>query len=185
MAIKYNIYIGNLIYKTSKGLLWVMAFVFLSIPLSAEISKGKFGIGANYPGLDVKIFLSDKLSLELKGQIEDNIIVGGLRGYYYLKTAMGRNKLKVSSEYYSNPEVKYLLFSGLEADFVSFDYDDHNGTGFAGEFFAGIEYFLRKNISAQLDLGPAMIFLEDEDTSEFVRGLEYVINFGIYYYFGK
>ena len=134
-----------------------------------EVAKSDFGIGVNYPGLGARYFLSDKISLEAKGQIEKDIFVGGLRGYYYF-----------------SPKAKYLLFAGLEGDFVTFKGDESKGTGFAGEIFVGSEYFFNKKFSVQLDLGPAYISLKDtKDTTESVSGLEYVVNFGINYYFGK
>ncbi|MEW6557574.1 MAG: hypothetical protein AB1349_09500 [Elusimicrobiota bacterium] len=132
------------------------------------VAKSDFGIGVNYPGIGMRYFLSDKICLEGKGQIEKDIFVGGLRGYYYF-----------------SPQAKYLLFAGLEGDFVSFKGDDSEGTGFAGELFVGSEYFFVKCLSVQLDLGPALVSLKDDDTSESVNGLEYVVNFGINYYFGK
>lgn len=97
------------------------------------------------------------------------MLVGGLRGYYYF-----------------SPQAKYLLFVGLKGDFVTFKGEDSKGTGFAGELFVGGEYFFVKSFSFQLDLGPALISLEDtKDTTESVSGLEYVVNFGINYYLGK
>lgn len=136
--------------------------------LFSEISKGNFAIGLNFPGFGARYFLSDRTSLELKGQYETDIIVGGLRGYYYF-----------------SPGSKYLLFAGLEGDFISFEGDDSKGSGIAGELFVGCEYFFAEKLSLQMDLGPAFVSLKDDDTSESVDGLEYVVNFGINYYFGK
>lgn len=130
------------------------------------VAKGDIGVGVNYPGAGVRYFLSDKISLELKGQYEKDIILGGLRGYWYF-----------------SPVKNILPFAGLEADYVSFKGESGSGTGIAGEIFAGIEYFFTRSFSAQLDLGPAYISLDA--AAESVSGLEYVVNFGINYYFGK
>lgn len=151
-----------------KSALFFCLLFTLSFPVYAELAKGDFGVGLNYPGLGVRYFLCDKISLEGKGQFEKDIFVGGLRGYYYFK-----------------PEAKVLPFIGLEADFVSFKGEESKGIGFAGELFVGGEYFFAKKLSLQLDFGPAYIFLKDKDTSEDVGGIEYVVNFGINYYFGK
>lgn len=151
-----------------RSALFFCLFFTFSFPVYAGFVKGDFGIGLNYPGFGVRYFLSDKISLEGKGQFEKDIFVGGLRGYYYFK-----------------PEAKVLSFVGLEADFVSFKGEESEGNGFAGELFVGGEYFFAKKLSMQLDFGPAYIFLEDKDTSEFVGDIEYVVNFGINYYFGK
>lgn len=134
----------------------------------AEIGKGKIGIGLNFPGIGLRYFLSDKLSLEAKGQFTKDIIVGGLRSYYYFKS-----------------ESKVLLFGGLETDFVSFKGDDSEGTGFAGELFVGGEYFFDKKFSLQLDFGPAYISLKDKDTSISDGGIEFVANIGVNFYFGR
>ncbi|HAX61226.1 MAG TPA: hypothetical protein DCX95_01505 [Elusimicrobia bacterium] len=146
-----------------------VVLLLFSTLLSGEVAKKDIAVGLNFPGLGVRYFLSDKISLEGKGQIEKDIFVGGLRGYYYF-----------------SPAAKYLLFAGLEGDFVTFKGDESEGNGIAGELFVGSEYFFAKGFSVQLDLGPAYISLKDtKDTSESVDGLEYVVNFGINYYFGK
>lgn len=133
-----------------------------------EVEKGDIGIGVNYPGVSVKYFTSDKLALELKGQAEKNIVIGGLRGYYYFSTGK-----------------KFLPFAGLEADFISFKGLDSKGTGFAAELFVGGEYFFGKKLSLQMDMGPAFVSLADKKTHISGRGLEYVVNFAINWYFGK
>jgi len=134
----------------------------------AGVSKGDFGVGLNYPGLGARYFFSDKMATELKVQTENNIFVGGLRGYYYF-----------------SPKAQYLLFAGLEGDFVTFKGDVSEGTGFATEVFVGGEYFFAKQLSLLLDFGTALISLADKSTSESVSGIEYVVNFGINYYFGR
>lgn len=159
-------------------LLTVVCMLFSFSFVFGEVGKGDFGVGINYPGLGARYFLSDKISLELKGQFETNITVGGLRGYYYFNPK-SKSKTKTKSK------STYLLFAGLEGDYVSFKGDVSKGTGLAGELFIGGEYFFTKSFSLQLDLGPALISLTDKDTSESVNGVEYVTNFGINYYFGK
>jgi len=148
------------------SLLTFVAFI-MSYSIYADVNKGKFGIALNYPGLGIKYFLSNKIAVELKGQNETDIFVSGLRGYYYF-----------------NPKAKYLLFTGLEADFISFKGKVSEGNGLATELFIGGEYFFIKNLSLQLDLGPTLISIQDKQTSESVSGIEYIVNLGINYYFG-
>ena len=81
------------------------------------------------------------------------------------------------------PEKKLIPFAGLEADLISFKGDESDGIGTALGIFAGLEYFFLEPFSLQLDLGPAIITLNDEDSSESVSGVEYVINIGLNYYF--
>jgi outer membrane protein W len=129
---------------------------------------GDFAVGVNYPGIGARYFLSDKVSLELKIQSEQNILAAGLRGYYYLK-----------------PSEKLLPFIGLELDYITFQGDYSKGTGTAGEFFVGAEHFINKKISIQMDIGIGLVTLNDTATSESVNGAESIVNFGINYYFGK
>lgn len=145
-------------------LLFSFSFVF------GEVAKGDLNVGVNYPGLSVRYFLGNKTALEVKGQFDTNIVVAGFRGYYYFK---------------SDSAGKFLPFAGLEADFVTFKGDVSKGTGIAGELFIGGEYSFSNKLSIQLDLGPGLVSLKDNNTSESVNGLEYVVNFGINYYLGK
>jgi hypothetical protein len=131
-----------------------------------SISQGAFGLGLNYPGLGARYFLTEHYCLEAKGQFEKDILVGGLRAYRYFRSA-GR----------------ILPFIGLEADYVHFKGEVSKGSGFAGELFAGGEYFFTRRFSAQLDFGPAYISLKDQPTAFSVGGIEYVLNFGINFYF--
>lgn len=146
------------------GLLVMLLFSSFS---HAEIGQGKSAIGLNYPGFGIRYFLSDNFAIEGRGQFTKDIVVGGLRSYYYFKL-----------------ESKVLLFGGLEADFVSFKGDKSKGTGFAGELFVGGEYFFAEKLSLQMDIGPAFISLKDKDTSISESGVEFVVNLGINYYFG-
>lgn len=152
-----------------RGIFFGFMVMLFSFSFShAEIGQGKFAVGLNYPGVGIRYFLSDKLSLEGRGQFTKDIIVGGLRLYYYFKS-----------------ESKVLLFGGLEADFISFTRDESEGTGFAGVLFVGSEYFFTDNLSLQLDIGPAFIALTDKDTSISDGGIEFVANFGVNFYFGR
>jgi hypothetical protein len=71
---------------------------------------------------------SNKISTEIKYQAENDIFVVGLINYYYFSS-----------------KIKYVLFTGLEYDFVSFKSKISEGNGFASELFIGGEYFLIKN----------------------------------------
>lgn len=148
----------------------LFVFFFLSAAGSVTASeKQKFlGLGINYPGINIKWLASDKFALEGKYQSANDISVAGLRGYYYL-----------------NPSSLYMLFVGIEGDRVTFDGDDSKGNGIAGEIFFGLEYPFSRSMTFQFDVGPAFISLEDDSTNETETGLEGIVNFGIYYYFGK
>lgn len=148
-------------------LLSLSFILFITLPASAETGRGDLALGMNYPGINLKIFFSDKLSLEPRAQFETNILVAGLRCNYNF-----------------NPQAMIIFFTGLELDYVSFAGEESKGWGFANELFLGMEFFLMKNLSLQIDFGPALIFLDDSNSSFSVTGLEYIVNFGLNWYLG-
>lgn len=134
-----------------------------------EVAKGDFGIGVNYPGIGARYFLTDKIPAELRMQFGSGITVIGARGYYYFNRDIS----------------KVLIFTGSGLHFVSFKGEESDGTGFIVELYGGGEYFFNKNFSILLDLGPAIISLQDKDYSASASGVEFVVNIGFNYYFGK
>ena len=140
----------------------------LSCLLHAGVRKGDIGVGLNYPGLGLRYCISNRISLELKGQYEKDITVGGLRMNYYLKR-----------------QGAVLFFAGMEGDYISFEGDTSKGNGYVGEIYLGGETFVARGLSLQLDIGPAFIQVKDTDTKLKEDGVEVVANIGINYYFGK
>jgi hypothetical protein len=152
----------------------VLAFLCVSwMMISPKTVRGediehRLGIGLNWPGLSVKYGLSSKFAIEGRFQTEENIAVMGPRLYYSIKN-------------YD----RLTLFTGLEADYVTFTGEVSKGTGIAGEVFVGCEYFISGNLSLLLDIGPAFISITDTDSSQSEVGFDSVANLGINYYFGK
>ena len=132
------------------------------------VQKGDFSVGLNYPGLGMRYFLGDRLSLEIKGQYEKDIAVGGMRLNYYI-----------------NRHGAVLMYAGLEGDYLKFKGDISEGSGYAGGIYLGGETFVATGLSLQLDIGPAFIQVKDTDTALKENGVERVANIGINYYFGK
>ena len=153
---------------TSKIAVIAALFCCLAAPARAEVHKGDWALGLNYPGLGGKYFLGEHFSLEARGQKGDDVFTGGLRGNFYF-----------------NPAYKTVLLSGVGADYLTFKGEESKGTGLAGEVFFGLEYFFLDNFSFQADFGPAYIRLKDNDTALSVSGLEYVVNFGFHWYPGR
>ena len=133
-----------------------------------DIGKGTFALGLNYPGLGVKYFVSDNYAAEIKAQTEFGDDVGGLRAYRYFR-----------------PVPKTLVFLGLEGDYVHFKGASSKGSGYAGEFFVGAEYFVLPHLGLQADFGPAYVHIKDTASSLSDGGVEFVFNLGANYYFGK
>ena len=150
-------------------LLLAVTLVLSGNLMAEEGNKGKIGINVNYPGIGVKYFWKDKVALELRGQsVNDEGVeasVYGIRGYRYFK------KLGMID-----------TFVGLELDYAAFKTDSTNGNGYVIEAFAGGEYAFAKNFSMQMDIGPALVSLTDTSTSLSNPGLEYVVNFGVNWY---
>lgn len=147
----------------------LMFFLFLPwSTITGEELMPHWGVALNYPGAGIKYLFNDQLSLEVRGQFAEDIVVGGLRGNYYF-----------------NPGNKTVLFMGVESDYVSFKGTESKGNGFAEELYLGMEFFLARYFSLQVDFGPAFIVLKDKDSALSVSGIEYVVNFGINWYFGS
>ena len=150
----------------------ILACAALNSPVYGDVtdggfSQGTFGVGLNFPGLGLRYFFSDHYSGEIRGQFEKDVFVVGPR---------------VSRHF--APVTQVLPYVGVEADFVSFKGDISRGTGYALAVFAGGEYFIwPKQVTVQLDFGPALIGLSDNDYDVSVSRVEFVVNFGINYYF--
>lgn len=148
----------------------ILTFVtFFAAPpcLHAGILRGDACFGLNYPGVSVKSFhYSQKYPIEVRAQFGTDIFVGGFRLYRYFK-----------------PVSIVHPFLGIETDYITFKGKFTKGDGFAGEIFAGGEYFISKKLSLQMDGGPAFIYLKDNEYPLSVSGIEYVANISINYYF--
>jgi len=129
--------------------------------------RGTVGIDLNYPGLGIRYFTTDRLSWELRGQYEPGAPVVGVRGYYY----------QVFTPWAPT-------FLGIEADYIANKGRYSTAQGMAGMVFLGTEVLVRRCFSVQFDFGPAWIHLKDSAYDISQSGIEYVVNFGLNYYFG-
>jgi hypothetical protein len=128
--------------------------------------RGTVGIDLNYPGLGIRYFTTDRLSWELRGQYEPGAPVIGVRGYFY----------QVFTPWAPT-------FLGIEADYIANKGRYSTAQGMAGEVFLGTEVLVRRRFSVQFDFGPAWIYLKDGAYNISQSGIEYVVNFGLNYYF--
>lgn len=127
-------------------------------------------LGVNFPGVNVRMFFSDSIAAEIRGQYLNKIFTAGPRLYYY-PSILGFNNAPLRP------------FIGVEGDFISFkgEYTKGNGAAFGGVI--GVEYFLSRSVSVQTDAGPYYIMLDDNDSAISQTGLEFVLNFGVNFYF--
>lgn len=130
---------------------------------------GVFNLNINYPGAALRYFVADGRALELLGQGQDDVFVGGLRYYYY----PARLRSGALSPYIA-----------AEADYLSFKGSYAKGKGWGGGLYAGAEYHLNRTFSVQTDLGAMYVSVKDKDTSLAQGGLEFLLNLGINIYFG-
>jgi hypothetical protein len=136
-------------------------------PNNPENIKGSLNLDINFPGAGVRCFLSGAAALELRGQYEKNSAIGGAR--LYLFPGLFR-------------KAGVVPYIGVEGDYGVFKGKYSKGHGYAGGGFAGLEYFLGKSLSAQMDAGASYLALKDADTALVQSGLEFVLNFGVNLY---
>ena len=159
----------------------VVCFIFLIVPMrlaasedAAAANRETYGqsdaFGINYPGGNLKLYLSDSIAAELRGQYADKILTGGARLYYYPSVLDFNN-------------TRLRPFLSVEGDYISFKGEFSKGLGAAFGGLLGVEYFLSRRVAVQTDAGPYCIILKDAGSSLRQSGLEFVLNFGVNFYF--
>ncbi|MBU0701809.1 hypothetical protein KKE26_11065 [bacterium] len=150
------------------GLLIILpSMVVASSARDAVSLDKKWGIGINYPGLGLKYKINSKNTVEIRTQLEKDIFIIGSRYYYNFSL-----------------KDKLVLFCGGEADHLRFKGRVSEGAGIAILAFIGGEYLTTPDFGVSLDIGPACLSLKDRDTGEMEKGIDFVLNLGLTYYFG-
>lgn len=144
---------------------WLL-IILPSMVLASSFDK-RWGIGINYPGLGLKYGVNSKNTIEVKTQLEKDILIIGARYYYNFSL-----------------KDRLILFLGGEADSLRFKGRVSKGSGIAFLPFIGGEYLTSPRLGISLDIGPAYISLKDKDTAEREKGIDFVLNIGLTYYFG-
>lgn len=129
-------------------------------------AAGYWALGGIYPGVALKYVTGGKSAWELRAQSGSGVLAFGPRYYRYFTQN-------------ANPR----LFLGIEADYITFKGEVSKGTGFAGGAFVGGEIFLTKQIGLLMDFGPVYINLKENTYSQSERGMDYMVNLGIYWHF--
>ncbi|MCK5492713.1 MAG: hypothetical protein KAJ14_06365 [Candidatus Omnitrophica bacterium] len=145
----------------------VMMLLVLSTTVLADSLAKRWGVGVNYPGVSVKYGISKNHAVEIKSQFGEDIFVIGPRYYYNF-----------------NPQDKVVLYIGGEVDYLTFEGESSDGSGFVGGIFVGGEYFINAKFGIGLDFGPVYVNIEDEETSLYEEGIDYIVNISLSYYFG-
>lgn len=131
-------------------------------------AKGSWNLGLNYPGASLRYFLSGDKAVELLGQSQDGVFVGGARYYYYPRSLS------------SGGLAPYLA---LEGDYISFKGSVSKGGGLGAGLYAGAELPLSRSFSLQTDIGAMYVSLKDKGTKISEGGLEFLVNAGFNFYF--
>ena len=131
-------------------------------------AKGALNLDLNYPGAGLRWFPAAGRALELIGQKQDEIFTGSLRYYYYPEKLAGR---------------AIAPYLAAEGDYLDFKGKYSKGSGWGGGLFAGAEYRLGPKFSVQADLGALYVSVTDKDTSLLEDGLEFLMTFGVNFYF--
>ncbi|MBI5574703.1 MAG: tetratricopeptide repeat protein [Elusimicrobia bacterium] len=151
-----------------KKIVFLMIFLVNSMCYANDLNK-TFGVGLGYPYFSLKYGITSKTSIETRGAYDPDVLVGGLRLNHYF-----------------NPEDKAVFYISGEADYILFQsswVEAGNGEGYAFGFFIGNEYFIEKNFTLNIDMGPVLIGLTDTNRDISSNGVQWVFNAGLNYYF--
>lgn len=133
-----------------------------------EIHRGGASLGILSSGVAAQVVAFPRVSLGIHYQKQRGVAVYGLRQRYHL-----------------NPDApRTNFFVGLEENRVTFDIDGVKGRGWTGGAFLGLDYFVARRWSLEMDAGPAFIALEDGDSAVTNEGLDFVANVGLNWHWG-
>ncbi len=145
--------------------------------IPAFLYAGDLSLGFGYPYASVKYDFSKKAAAEMRYASASGINIFSARGYwdfagYDYMAEFDRHRIKI--------------FTGLEVGYIKFNTLDIKGNGAEIAGFIGGKYLITDKISLLMDFAPTFIYLKDADYGNVkVSGIEYVVNLGFYYCFGK
>jgi hypothetical protein len=133
-----------------------------------EVRPGEFSAGLLSSGVAFQGMALSRLSLGVHYQKQRGVGVYGLR-----------------QRWYANPKAPTInVFAGLEENRVTFDIDGVRGRGWTVGAYVGLDYFVAKRWSLEMDAGPAFIDLRDGDNAVTNEGLDFVVNLGLNWHWG-
>lgn len=148
-------------------------FLILAVFLTVFVNEGKadnrikkrWAFGLNYPGLVLKYGVSNRLAIDLHGQLGQDIFVVGPRLQFYL-----------------NPASRIMVYLAGEGNYVNFKGDMSKGSGITCAGFLGLEVFLTNRLSFLAELGEGLIRLKDAETSLSESNFHTLVNLGLNFY---
>ena len=148
-----------------KKLFMVIAGLLFSVSFceSSDL-KGRFGIGANWPGLQVRYGITDNFLAEGKVQFASNNTTIGGRGYFLFNAIPG----SISIVPYVGGEFDWVLSNVLVG-------------GYLIGGFAGVEVLVTRNIGIGGDAG--LFYANMWSTLGIIADYGILFNAGLTYYF--
>jgi hypothetical protein len=137
----------------------------LASPGDDVLARGRIGVGAGWPALWGRVFVTDRVALELKGSREPDVQVTGGRFSAYIL-----------------PWRRAALYAGMEGDAITYAGPEAQARGRAAALFAGVEVFPWRRLSLQVDAGPAWMELEDGRHRVGASDVAYVVHAGVNVY---
>ena len=135
-------------------------------PVQAFPTVEDYYIGINYPGLALGLNFNDS-ALELRYFTDGDIDLYGARLRHDLYHFEARD---LSDN---------IIYLGADALFTEFEDTLTEGDGLMYGIVGGLETPISQSITANLDIGPYQVEIEDDYSGLDSSGLHYVLNFGI------
>ena len=134
-----------------------------------QFRSGMMNVDANFPGVGIRAFISDKTAVEGRAQFAIDVQSYGMRYYWYPALFTSVNLVR-----------PYLLMEGAYGRFKG---ASTLGAGLAGGGGGGIEYALSRSFSVQIDAEGEYFSIKDNYTALTAGELEFILNLGVNYYF--
>ncbi|MBK8575742.1 MAG: hypothetical protein IPN90_08710 [Elusimicrobia bacterium] len=154
-------------FRAVCGLGVVFSTLFMSEPVRGEVPNGRWAAVAAFGGAGVRFTPTPRVSLESRVLYGDGVGVSVRGGMQWDKEGW-----------------KIRPLAGLEASVLA----PFHGKGERGEslvLYMGGEIRLARPLTFQMDIGPALLRLHDENSKKEEWEYQNVLNVSLNYYFGK
>lgn len=144
-------------------LLLLTLFFLASLSEAAELA-GKFGVGANWPGIQARYCINDNWMAEGRAQFASNNTLLGARGYFILTEVPGA--------------ITVLPYIGAEFDWIL---SEHVTGGFNIGGFGGAEVLVAEYLGIGADVG--LYYIDVWSSLGGIDELGLIFNLGVTFYF--
>ncbi|MCK5219647.1 hypothetical protein KAR10_08995 [bacterium] len=144
-------------------LLLLTLFFLASVGEATELA-GRFGVGANWPGIQARYCINDNWMAEGRGQFASNNTLLGARGYFILTEVPGT--------------ITVLPYVGAEFDWILSEYVT-GGFNIGG--FGGAELLVTEYLGIGADVG--LYYVDIWSSLGGIGELGLIFNLGVTFYF--